>query len=86
MYPKEYALGERVLKYGCEGRDVKILQEALLKLGFRPGQMGAATVTLATCTELALEAFQKKAGIDVDGECGSQTLARCARCALRSGG
>lgn len=74
VYPKEYALGERVLKYGCEGGDVKILQEALLKLGFDLGKWGCDG-DFGDCTELALEAFQKKAGIDVDGECGPQTLA-----------
>ena len=74
VYPMEYALGERVLKYGCEGGDVKILQEALLKLGFDLGKWGCDG-DFGDCTELALEAFQKKAGIDVDGECGPQTLA-----------
>ena len=74
VYPKEYALGERVLKYGCEGGDVKILQEELLKLGFDLGKWGCDG-DFGDCTELALEAFQKKAGIDVDGECGPQTLA-----------
>ena len=74
VYPKEYALGERVLKYGCEGGDVKILQETLLKLGFDLGKWGCDG-DFGDCTELALEAFQKKANIDVDGECGPQTLA-----------
>lgn len=74
VQPKEYAIGERILKYGCEGADVKILQEALLKLGYDLGKWGCDG-DFGDCTELALEAFQKAAGVDVDGECGTQTLA-----------
>ena len=72
--PKEYAIGERILKYGCEGCDVRILQEALLKLGYDLGKWGCDG-DFGDCTELALKAFQKKVNIDVDGECGPQTLA-----------
>ena len=35
---------------------------------------GAATGDFGDCTDLALRAFQKKAGIDADGECGPITL------------
>ncbi len=74
VQPVEYTIGDRVLKYGCEGGDVKILQEALLKLGFDLGSWGCDG-DFGDCTELALKEFQKKANIDVDGECGPQTLA-----------
>ena len=28
--PVEYALGDRIIKYGCAGEDVKLIQEMLL--------------------------------------------------------
>lgn len=71
---RDYAIGDRVLKYGCEGGDVKILQEALLKLGYDLGKWGCDG-DFGDCTELALEEFQKDARVEVDGECGPQTLA-----------
>lgn len=74
VQPKEYAIGDRILKYGCEGGDVKIMQEALLKLGFDLGKWGCDG-DFGDATELAVKAFQKQANIDVDGECGPQTLA-----------
>ena len=74
VQPKEYAIGDRILKYGCEGGDVKILQEALLKLGYDLGKWGCDG-DFGDCTELALEEFQKDARVEVDGECGPQTLA-----------
>ena len=74
VQPKEYAIGDRILKYGCEGSDVKILQEALLKLGYDLGKWGCDG-DFGDCTELALEEFQKDARVEVDGECGPQTLA-----------
>lgn len=74
VQPKEYAIGDRILKYGCEGGDVKILQEALLKLGYDLGKWGCDG-DFGDCTELALEEFQKDARVEVDGECGLQTLA-----------
>ena len=73
VHPVEYALGDRVLRYGCEGQDVKLLQEMLLKLGYDLGSWGCDG-DFGDCTELALEAFQKDTKIEVDGECGSETL------------
>ena len=68
-----YALGERVIKYGCEGDDVKLMQEMLLKLGYDLGSWGCDG-DFGDCTDLALRAFQKNAKVDVDGECGPVTL------------
>ena len=56
VQPKEYAIDDRILKYGCEGGDVKILQEALLKLGYDLGKWGCDG-DFGDCTELALEEF-----------------------------
>ncbi len=69
-----YALGERVIKYGCEGDDVKLMQEMLLKLGYDLGSWGCDG-DFGDCTDLALRAFQKAAGVSVAGECGPTTLA-----------
>ena len=71
--PVEYALGDRVIKYGCEGQDVKLMQEMLLKLGYDLGSWGVDG-DFGDCTDLALRAFQKNAKVDVDGECGPVTL------------
>ena len=73
VYPMEYELGDRIIRYGCEGRDVKILQEALLKLGYDLGSWGCDG-DFGDCTDLALKAFQRKTNIDADGECGPITL------------
>ena len=69
-----YTLGDRILRHGCEGEDVKLMQEMLLKLGYDLGKWGCDG-DFGDCTDLALRAFQKNAKVDVDGECGPQTLA-----------
>ncbi len=73
VYPVDYDLGDRVIKYGCEGNDVKLMQEMLLKLGYDLGSWGCDG-DFGDCTELALKAFQADAKLDVDGECGPVTL------------
>ena len=69
----EFALGDRVIKYGCAGEDVKLMQEMLLKLGYDLGSWGCDG-DFGDCTELALRAFQKDMKLDVDGECGPATV------------
>lgn len=69
----EYRLGERELSNGCEGADVKQLQADLIKLGFDCGKWGADG-EFGDATELAVEAFQRSAGIDDDGVVGPVTL------------
>ena len=71
--PMEYALGDRIIKYGCAGEDVKLMQEMLLKLGYDLGIWGCDG-DFGDCTDLAVRAFQKDARLDVDGECGPTTL------------
>ena len=71
---REYALGDRIIRYGCEGNDVKLLQEYLLMLGYDLGKYGTDG-DFGDCTDLALREFQKNAKIAVDGECGPKTLA-----------
>ena len=66
---EEPKLGERLLKNGMEGEDVKALQEALIKLGYSCGSYGADG-DFGDATELAVVAFQRDNGLDADGEYG----------------
>lgn len=67
-----FALGDRLLKNGCEGVDVKQMQEALISLGYDCGRWGADG-DYGDATEMAVRAFQKDAGITVDGDYGPIT-------------
>ena len=71
---RDYELGDRDLKYGCEGADVKAMQELLLKLGYDLGSWGCDG-DFGDCTELAVEKFQKDAKLKVTGVCDAKTLA-----------
>lgn len=72
LIPKEYALGERILRKGDEGADVKLLQQYLEKLGYDPGgndgDFGPKTLKV-------LKAFQEDHGLTVDGEYGPKSHA-----------
>ena len=70
---KEYIFGERTILHGCEGRDVKTMQEYLLALGYDLGKCGADG-DFGDATELAVKAFQKDSGIVADGKCGPVTV------------
>lgn len=67
-------LGERLLKNGCEGNDVKQLQEALIRLGYDCGKWGADG-EFGDATELAVEDFQTDYDLVVDGKYGEKTHA-----------
>ena len=71
---KEYIFGERTLLHGCEGRDIKIMQEYLLTLGYDLGKWGADG-DFGDATELAVKTFQKDSNLTVDGKCGPVTVA-----------
>ncbi|MBO7670735.1 MAG: peptidoglycan-binding protein [Oscillospiraceae bacterium] len=64
--PREYKLGERELRKGDTGPDVKGLQEALLLLGGKLPKYGADG-DFGSETEAAVRAFQKQEGLAVDG-------------------
>ena len=72
--PAEYLPGNRILRRGLSGGDVKRVQEMLISLGYAlpiygvDGDYGAET-------ENAVRAFQKAAGLMVDGLCGAETMA-----------
>ncbi len=67
-------LGDRLLKEGCEGEDVKELQTDLIRLGYDCGRWGADG-DFGDSTELAVKAFQRDHGLEDDGICGPKTMA-----------
>ena len=71
--PRAWQLGDRALKHGCEGADVKQMQEMLLELDYGLGKWGADG-DFGDCTELAVKAFHIRAGMEADGVCGPFTL------------
>ena len=70
----KYTLGERLLKNGSEGADVKELQSLLIQLGYDCGRWGADG-DFGDSTEMAVEQFQRHWGLDADGEYGAKTHA-----------
>ena len=74
VQPKETALGDRLLKNGCDGADVKVLQEYLIELGYDLGKWGADG-DYGDATELAVRRFQRDCGLDNDGDYGPLTHA-----------
>ena len=71
---KDYALGDRLLKHGAEGADVKQLQQYLVQLGYDLGKWGADG-EFGDATEIAVKAFQQDKGLDADGQYGKKTHA-----------
>lgn len=70
----EPELGERILRNGMEGEDVKEMQNNLLTLGYFLGRWGADG-DFGDATEMALKTFQRDNGCDADGEYGPITHA-----------
>lgn len=70
---KPFNLGDRILKNGNEGSDVKELQEYLIQLGYDLGSWGADG-DFGDATEMAVKLFQTNEGIEIDGEVGKETL------------
>ena len=69
-----YKLGDRILKNGMDGDDVKELQAMLISLDYDCGAWGA-NGEFDDATEQAVERFQTAHGCMVDGEVGPETLA-----------
>lgn len=69
---KTYELGERVLKKGCDGADVKQLQTYLVELGYDLGKYGADG-DFGAATEAVVMAFQEDNGLTADGEYGPKS-------------
>lgn len=68
-----YKLGDRILKNGMDGDDVKELQTCLIGLNYDCGVWGADG-EFGDATEQAVERFQTAHGCMVDGEVGPETL------------
>lgn len=66
--------GDRLLKNGDEGEDVRQLQSNLIRLGYDCGRWGADG-DFGDGTELAVKAFQRDYGLDDDGIVGPRTRA-----------
>ena len=71
--PADDHLGDRVLKNGMSGADVKELQAALIRLGYDCGRWGADG-DFGDATEEALRRFQRAKGLEADGEAGPATV------------
>ena len=71
---KPLCLGDRLLKNGMCGEDVKELQTDLIRLGYDCGRYGADG-DFGDATEEALKRFQKAHRLEVDGEFGEASLA-----------
>lgn len=71
---KSLKLGDRVLKNGMNGADVKELQADLIRLGYDCGKWGADG-DFGDCTEMAVRRFQTQEDLPVDGRVGAETLA-----------
>ena len=67
-------LGDRTLKNGSEGEDVRELQSALIRLGYDCGRWGADG-DFGDATEQAVELFQRTHGLSADGIYGPLTHA-----------
>lgn len=65
----ESLASNRVFRLGSSGQEVREIQKALAKLGYPLGGSG----WFGPATDAAVEAFQKRAGLDPDGEVGTAT-------------
>lgn len=81
----ELVLGNRLLKNGMEGADVKELQSILIQLGYNCGRYGADG-DFGDATEQAVREFQRDAGISVDGKVGVETVSALRRTTVENGG
>ena len=60
------------LAVGSEGDDVRAVQQALVNLGYTPGDVDGI---YGATTEAAVIAFQNASGLEADGIVGAETLA-----------
>lgn len=69
--PSHAALGDRLLRRGSRGNDVKVLQETLNQLGHN---CGTADGVFGGLTYNGVLSFQRSKGLSTDGIVGSQTI------------
>ena len=70
------------LNPGARGTQVRVLQRALVKLGYSPGTIDGA---YGPATQRALETFQTASGLTADGVLGAKTLAALTQALHKSG-
>ena len=68
------ALGDRILRNGDRGEDVREMQEGLVALGYDLGRYGVDG-DFGDATEMAVKEFQRDHGLEPDGEFGPRSLA-----------
>lgn len=71
--PPEGFVFTRALKYGCRGEDVCELKKLLAAAGFTGLSVG--NKNYLSKTKAKVKAYQKAAGLEVDGKAGPQTIA-----------
>ena len=71
---REWRLGERTIRNGDEGGDVRLMQEYLLELGYDLGKWGADG-DFGDATELAVTEFQVVEELEADGVYGPKSHA-----------
>lgn len=69
----EYTLGDRTLKAGMEGEDVRMLQEALMLLGYDLGVRGADG-DFGAATEAAVNVFKNTYSLTPNGKVGKGVI------------
>jgi hypothetical protein len=69
---KEFELGQRILRNGMEGEDVKQMQAYLNQLGY---DCGTADGEFGDNTEIGVREFQEAKNLEVDGEYGPKSHA-----------
>lgn len=74
VHPENPHLGDRTLKNGMSGEDVRELQTDLIRLGYDLGRYGADG-DFGDATEAAVKQFQRDKKLTVDGEAGEDTCA-----------
>ena len=72
--PASRHLGDRLLRNGDEGEDVRELQSALIELGYSCGRWGMDG-DFGDATELAVKLYQSRSGLAADGVVGPLTVA-----------
>jgi len=70
------------LNPGASGTQVRVLQRALVTLGYSPGTIDGA---YGPVTQRALETFQAASGLTADGVLGAKTFAALAQALHKSG-
>lgn len=71
-------LGDRILRNGAEGGDVRDLQSLLIQLGYDCGRWGADG-DFGDSTEAAVRKYQRDHKLTVDGEAGPDTIGSILR-------